>query len=264
MLRRITAGRCAGIVSIATLNPAITSSSSPSLLFSQCCGFNTASRVKDEYGFGNKMKDLSVITGNPKPTTKEGEWKLRFNLSDRMVNVIRVLLQEAGWKEPEINREIGEIFACQREARKGAQYGNWTTVEEFQRTPWYRRYRPNDSHTVTYCSHDCLKILEENLIPPSQRHDPYAHLRKRHLEDQYMTERFSEENARHITREELAKHTPGMSEFGKAGGRAAFLAFDKDYRAKNRGVFVHQNEVYRAWIAQKSKEKAGIVHPDDE
>jgi hypothetical protein len=214
--------------------------------------FNTAGNTSDELGPMYRMKQISPLVGQPKPCLKENDWVLRFNLRDKMPMVIRTLLSEENWADAEITREIENFM--------GAKYGfvtnqrdrrsDWDTVEDFQRTPWYRRWRPNESSSCPMVSLDCMKILEKNLIPPSARHDPYAHLRKRHYEDTFHNEKFSEGNIRDLTREKLAPYTKGMPGYGKHS-RKEFLAFEKEYRKRQPGTSLQQHEVYNAWKASQ-------------
>lgn len=209
--------------------------------------FSTHDRTPSENGFAQKLRELPVVTGQTRPVTKEGDWVCSHRLTERMEVVIRELLERNNWKEPEIQRELSQFFAL-RESVCSSNSTSWTTVEEYQRTPWHSRFRPNDASTTHFVSIECMKILEENLIPPSQRKDPYAHLRKRQYEDQFFTERFSEESARHITREELARQTKGMPEYGTMS-RAKYLQFVKEYekRNKTRDRPIRVNEIYNAW-----------------
>lgn len=225
--------------------------------------FDSQGKMSDEYGFANKMRDISVITGTPKPTGKEGEWVCRFKGSDQLEGVLRKLLAERQWADVEIERELGEVFAHRRLGKNAANYANWTTVEEFQRTPWFRRFRPNDTAATHFASIEVFKIMEDELIPPSQRGDPYAHLRRRHYEDSFFNERFSEDAGRHLTREELARHTKGMPQYEAKGPttRSAFLAFEKEYKEARPYKYTTQNEVYTAWTLHRAKEQAASMPP---
>jgi hypothetical protein len=210
--------------------------------------FTTHERMPSETGFAHKLREVPVITGQARPCEREGDWVCAYPLTHRMEEVVADLLQKNGWSEIEIKREISQIFAIKTVRTAGSNTARWATVEEFQRTPWYARYRPNDVSTTHYISYECMKILEDNLIAPSQRKDPYAHLRKRHLEDQFAHERFSENHARHITREELGRMTPGMPEYGTVS-RKKYLQFCKEYdkRNKAKGDFTQKDEQYHAW-----------------
>ena len=194
------------------------------------------------------MKAITPMIGQPKPCLRENDWILRFNLTDKMINVIKILLKEENWADAEIEREIDNFFG----SKKGKIHmqpdlrSSWETVEDFQRTPWYRRWRPNERGSIPMVSIDCLKILEKHLIPPSARHDPYSHLRKRHYEDTYHNEKYSEGNVRDLNREKLATYTKGMPQYGKHS-RKEFLAFEKEYKKKQPGMSVHQHETYNAW-----------------
>lgn len=230
--------------------PSLSATSSTSI--SSIRFFSSTGNTSDELGPMYRMKQISPLVGQPKPCLKENDWTLRFSLRDKMEHVIRTLLREEKWAESEIQREVENFM--------GAKYGfvgnqrdrrsDWETVEDFQRTPWYRRWRPNEASSIPMVSIDCMKILEKNLIPPSARHDPYAHLRKRHYEDTFHNEKFSEGNVRDLTRSRLAPYTKGMPEYGKHS-RKEFLAFEKEYRKRQPGTSVQQHEVYNAWKASQ-------------
>uniref|UniRef100_A0A7S1QAK8 Uncharacterized protein n=1 Tax=Neobodo designis TaxID=312471 RepID=A0A7S1QAK8_NEODS len=212
-------------------------------------GFSTDDRTVSEMGVGQRLKELPVIQGQARPTVKEGEWTCPYPLTKSFEFVVRDILEKNGWAKPEIEREMSQIFSLKSSGFVcGSNYNGWRTVEDFQRTPWYQRYRPNEASTTHFVSIECMKLLEENLIPPSQRKDSYAHLRKRFYEDQFFSEKFSEKHARHITREELARQTPGMKESGTMS-RKRYLQFSKEYEKRNKSKDrpLLQHEVYRAW-----------------
>lgn len=254
MIRRqnILTTRLAATATATTLMFTSSTSSFDLSLYTTKRFFNSTTTTVDELGPMHKMKQITPIVGQPKPCAREEEWVLRFNLRDRMEDVIRVLLREQNWAEAEIDREVKNFM--------GGKYGNvkqqhdrrsnWETVEEFQRTPWYRRWRPNESSSMPMVSFDLMKILETNLIPPSARHDPYAHLRKRHYEDTFHNEKFSEGNVKELSRERLGAYTKGMPQYGKYS-RKEFLAFEKEYRKRQPGVSVSQSETYNAWRASQ-------------
>ncbi|CAD2218308.1 hypothetical protein AGDE_00081 [Angomonas deanei] len=214
--------------------------------------FDATERFGKELGFGHKMKDIPVLTGNPRPVSREDAWRCTYKLSERMENVIRDILTKEKWSEIEIQRELDQIFE-RKERGSRASLNTWTTVEEFQRTPWYRRYKPADDTAAKYISYELMKLLEENLIPPSLREDPYAHLRKRHMEDNWMNDRFSEEKARSITREKLAVQTIGMPQYGSIT-RKKYLEFESEYKKMN-GSNIRVNEVYLAWLSSIDDKK---------
>lgn len=208
--------------------------------------FESDGLMDKERGFGHKMRDIPVLTGNPRPVAREDRWTCTYKLSDKMDFVIPDVLRKNGWSDVEIEREMSQIYIG-RTVGQQANLNAWTTVEEFQRTPWYRRYRPSDSNCATYISYEAMKTLETALIPPSLREDPYAHLRKRHLEDNFMNDRFSEENASYIRREDLKKYTKGMPDYGKMT-RRKFLEFEEKYKAENKAE-LKLNETYSAWLS---------------
>ncbi|EPY31433.1 hypothetical protein STCU_03458 [Strigomonas culicis] len=218
---------------------------------SACRTFDSTEKFGKELGFGHKMRDIPVLTGNPRPVAREDAWRCSYKLSDRMEYVLRDVLTKQRWSAAEIQRELDQIFE-RKERGSRSSLNTWSTVEEFQRTPWYRRYKPTDDTVAKYISYEAMKLLEEALIPPSLRQDPYAHLRKRHMEDNWMNDKFSEENAKHITREKLAQYTPGMPQYG-ATTRKDFMNFDKKFREAN-GSNMHVNESYLAWLRAVEKE----------
>jgi hypothetical protein len=209
--------------------------------------FSTFDRTTSEMGFAQKLRDVPVITGQSRPAEREGSWVCPYPLTQKMDVVVRDLLEKNGWAEVEIKREVDQIFAL-KTTRCGSSTHSWNTVEEYQRTPWYARFQPNNAATTHFVSYECSKIMEDNLIPPSQRKDPYAHLRKRHYEDSFFHEKFSEGHSKHITREELARMTPGMPQYGTVT-RKKYLQFCKEYekRNKTKGEYIHLNEQYHAW-----------------
>lgn len=207
--------------------------------------FDSDARFGKELGFGNKMKDIPVLTGNPRPLAREGAWRCAYKLSDRMEFVVEDVLRKNRWSEEEIDREMAQLFERKTHATRSS-LNTWSTVEDFQRTPWYRRYRPTEDTIVKYISYEAMKLLEEALIPPSLREDHYAHLRKRHMEDNWMNEKFSEDAAKYVTRDQLAQQTKGMPQFGRVS-RKKYLEFADKYRAMN-GSSGQKNEVYAAWL----------------
>lgn len=214
----------------------------------------------DEDNTYNRLRDISVVTGAPKPTSREGAWVCRFKPQDKMEDVVKTILKEKGWSDAEINRELQELFPNLRPPGKFIIHANWTTVEEFQRTPWFRRFRPNDS-SLTFCSHECMKAIEEELICPSQRGDPYTHLRRHHYETEYMQERFGEPARKSVDRETLAQYTKGAPGEKKTG-RKEFLEFEKEYRKKQGSRVVLESEAYRAWLIARNKPKRDPLEDD--
>ncbi|KAG5498481.1 hypothetical protein JKF63_02767 [Porcisia hertigi] len=207
--------------------------------------FDSADRFGKELGFGHKMRDIPVLTGNPRPVTREESWRCAYKLSDRMEYVVRDILTKNQWSALEVDRELAQIFE-RKEVGSRSALNTWSTVEEFQRTPWYRRYKPTDDTAAKYISYEAMKLLESALIPPSLRVDPYAHLRKRHMEDNWMNDKFSEDSARYLTRERLAQHTKGMPQYGLVS-RRKFMEFEKKFRDVH-GSNMHVNEIYSAWL----------------
>eukprot|EP00796_Vickermania_ingenoplastis_P011576 gene11576-7972_t len=207
--------------------------------------FDSGGRFGKELGFGHKMRDIPVLTGNPRPLASEESWRCQYKLADRMEHVVRDILEKNGWSNIEVQREMDQIFERKVTGTR-ASLNTWSTVEDFQRTPWYRRYKPTDDTVAKFISYEAMKLLEEALIPPSLRTDPYAHLRKRHMEDNWMNDKFSEDSAKYITREKLAQQTLGMSQYG-ALSRKKFLEFDAKFR-KMHGGQTHANEAYAAWL----------------
>lgn len=207
--------------------------------------FVSDDRFGKELGFGHKMRDVPVLTGNPRPVSREESWRCAYKLSDRMEVVVRDILTKHNWNPLEIDRELSQIFE-RKEVGSRSSLNTWSTVEEFQRTPWYRRYRPTDDTAAKFISYEAMKLLEAALIPPSLRVDPYAHLRKRHMEDNWMNDKFSEDAAKYVTRAKLAQQTKGMPQYGQMS-RRKFLEFEKKFRGMN-GSNRHVNEVYAAWL----------------
>jgi hypothetical protein len=161
--------------------------------------------------------------------------------------VIPKLLRKAGWSELEIDREMQQIY-LRKTIGATASLNSWNTVEDFQRTPWNRRFRPTDTCAANFISYECMKLLEEQLVPPSLRSDPYAHLRKRYLEDNWTSDRFSEESARYVRREDLKPHTKGTPEYGRVS-RKGFLKFEEEFKKakSSKGDDMEINEAYIAW-----------------
>lgn len=212
--------------------------------------FSSDEHFGKELGFGHKMKDIPVLTGNPRPLAREDAWHCAYKLSDRMEFVIADLLKKNGWSDIEVRRELDQIFERKTRGSRSS-LNTWSTVEEFQRTPWYRRYKPTDDTVAKFISYEAMKILEEALIPPSLRGDPYAHLRKRHMEDNWMNDKFSEATAKSITRERLAQQTKGMPEYGRIT-RKKFLEFDAELKKMSKSN-LHVNESYSAWLRTETK-----------
>jgi hypothetical protein len=211
--------------------------------------FSTDDRTSAELGVGQRLKELPVIQGQARPVVKEGDWTCPYPLTKSFEFVVKDILEKNGWTKVEVDREMSQIFSLKSSGYFcNSNYNGWRTVEDFQRTPWYQRYRPNESSTTHFVSIECMKLLESNLVPPSQRKDSYAHLRKRFYEDQFFTEKFSESHARHITREELARQTKGMPEHGTMS-RKKYLHFSKEYEKRNKTTdrMMGKNEVYHAW-----------------
>ncbi|CAJ1010449.1 hypothetical protein Q4I28_005763 [Leishmania naiffi] len=217
--------------------------------------FDSDDRFGKELGFGHKMRDIPVLTGNPRPVAREESWRCAYKLSDRMEFVIRDILTKNKWSPLEVDRELAQIFE-RKEVGSRSSLNTWSTVEEFQRTPWYRRYKPTDDTAAKYISYEAMKLLESALIPPSLRVDPYAHLRKRHMEDNWMNDKFSEDSAKYITRAGLAQHTKGMPQYGQMS-RRKYMEFERKFR-NMQGSNMHVNEIYSAWLSSlddKNREK---------
>jgi len=244
----VAASAAASSFSSLNINQVVRISSASPVSLTTIREFNSKDRISDEFSPMYKMKAITPMIGQPKPCLRENDWTLRFNLTDKMANVIQTLLKEENWADAEIDREVSNFFGI-KHGRVHIQpdlRSSWETVEDFQRTPWYRRWRPNERSSIPMVSIDCMKILEKHLIPPSARHDPYAHLRKRHYEDTYHNEKYSEGNIRDLSREKLASYTKGMPQYGKHS-RKEFLAFEKEYKKKQPGMSMHQHETYNAW-----------------
>lgn len=217
-----------------------------------CCTryFDSQNRYGKELGFGHKMKDIPVLTGNPRPLTREESWKCPYRLTERMEFVVQDILKAAGWSNIEIEREMSQIFE-RKFAGSRSSLNTWSTVEEFQRTPWYRRYKPTDDTVAKYISYEAMKLLEQTLIPPSLRTDPYSHLRKRHMEDNWMNDKFLEDSAKCITRDQLAQQTKGMRQYGSFS-RKQFLKFEEKFK-KAHGSQLQVNETYAAWLQSRNE-----------
>ena len=232
--------------------PTACPSASPQLM--QCRSFNTHGRMTHEYNFGNKLADIPVLNGTTKPLTRDGEWTCSYVLTENMRKVVPKILKKHGFSPIEIDREMSELFP----ALSGFETPpSWSTVEDFQKTPWFRRFRPNVGHS-TFCSYECMKILEAELVPPSMRNDPYSALRKRHMEDQFMNVRSSEVHARSIRRSDLAKQTKGMPEASASNpnaiSRKSYLAFCKEFDSARGGQIANPGESYGAWVSSVTKE----------
>jgi hypothetical protein len=215
--------------------------------------FDSTQQIGREGSWANKIKDMPVLTGNPRPVSAEGDWRCEYRLNERMEAVIPQVLRKIGFSDEEIHREVSQIFG-RKQTGSQAALNVWSTVEEFQRTPWYRRFKPTDATAAQYISFEAMKALEAALVPPSMRTDPYAHLRKRHLEDNWLNQNFSEQHAQYIRRDDLKNYTKGTSEYGKVT-RRDFLKFEKEYKAKHGGMPT-QNEVYASWqgyVRQRKK-----------
>ena len=209
--------------------------------------FSTNTKTLDERGFTDRLKHINVVHGAPKATMQEGDWSCAYPLNTRMETAVLDLMQKNGWNEKEVTREMGEFFVGRDYRQKSGSAGCvWTTVEDFQRTPWYRRFRPNDTAGTHYVSIELMKLLESALIPPSQRRDPYAHLRKRHYEDGFFNERYSEDTAKHTTRAALERVTPGMPGYGSIS-RSEFLKYDSKYNTQNKR-YRGPHESYLSWM----------------
>lgn len=198
-----------------------------------------------EKGFGNRMKDVPVLTGHARPVAREPGWTCRFKLSQRMDEVVPIILKENGWTDEQVQREVNGIFFSKSGETSRASLNVWSTVEEYQRTPWFRRFRPTDTRSSIYISYEALKLMETELIPPSLREDPYAHLRKRHMEDNWLNDSFSESNAKYVTKQELDRYTKGNPSYGTIT-RKKFLEFDAKFK-KGHGGMPQVNESYNTW-----------------
>jgi hypothetical protein len=218
-------------------------------------------QIGRESSWANKIKDMPVLTGNPRPVSAEGEWRCAYRLNERMELVIPQVLRKEGFSDAEIQREVAQIFS-RKQTGSQAALNVWSTVEEFQRTPWYRRFKPTDSTPAQYISYEAMKALESALVPPSMRTDPYAHLRKRHLEDNWLHTNFSEQHAQYIRRADLKNYTKGEKEYGKVT-RRDFLKFDKEYKEKQGGMPT-RSEVYQAWMAYVEKRKQHFQPDSDD
>lgn len=207
--------------------------------------FDVGAPLDKERGYGHRMKDIPVLTGNPRPVAKEPGWICSYRLTDRMIEVVPDILLKNGWTKEQADREVSQIFMRKQVGAKSS-VNAWSTVEEFQRTPMHRRYRPSDTSGTVYISYECMKLLEETLIPPSLRTDPYLHLRKRHLEDHWMYANFTEESAKYIRKEDLDKRTKGSPHYG-AITRKTYLDFKTEFY-KTHGAMPQQNEAYNAWL----------------
>lgn len=208
--------------------------------------FSSVGRMTNEYGFGNRLKDIPTLSGSAKPVVREGDWVCEEALTETMEVAIPRILKRRGWNEVEIQREVDYFFLKKCSSHATSRLVSWRTVEDFQRTPWHRRFRTADGTVGQYISYECLKALEAALVPPSMRGDPYAHLRKRHLEEQFQSEPYSENAVKPVTREKLGAMTPGMPTYGTVT-RAKFLEFDRKYK-EHRTSMSTDNDSYHAWL----------------
>jgi len=207
--------------------------------------------MTNEYNFGNKLSDIPVLHGTTKPLTRDGEWTCAYALTETMRSVVPKILRKYGFSEIEIERELGELFPS---TQGFACAASWSTVEDFQKTPWFRRFRPNVGHS-TFCSYECMKVLEHELVPPSMRNDPYSSLRKRHMEDQFMNVKSSEVHARSIRRSDLSKQTKGMPEAAQGTvSRKAYLGFCKEFDGARGLQMSNLGDSYQAWVSSVTKD----------
>eukprot|EP00760_Papus_ankaliazontas_P030064 PhM_4_TR4596/c0_g1_i1/m.54741 len=214
--------------------------------------FGSEGRAHGDVGHVTKMRDINVFTGSPKPAAREGTWVCPYPLSEHLDKVIRLELKKRDWHDVEIEREISEIRGLKATKSAASCENSWTTVEDFQRTPWFKRYRPNDTSGSHFVSHDLIKLLEETIVPPSLRSDPYNKLRKRHYEDYWVNERFSEDGAKTKTRQTLAAQTKGSPTYGIVT-RKSFIQFEREWKARNPGVEMGKNDVYDLWKQEMTK-----------
>jgi hypothetical protein len=207
--------------------------------------FSTTDPSDIDKDYGSRMKDVPVLTGHARPVAREAGWVCKFRLNQRMEEVIPIILKAKGWTDEQVQREINGIYFHKGGGVTNAALNIWTTVEEYQRTPWFRRFRPSDTRSNVYISYEALKLLETELIPPSLRSDPYSHLRKRHLEDNWLNDKHSESAAKYVTKEALDRYTKGSENYGTVT-RKKFLEFESKFR-KSHGGMPQINEAYNSW-----------------
>lgn len=208
--------------------------------------FSSTDTYDNDKEFGNRMKDVPVLTGNARPLSREAGWVCRFRLNQRMEEVIPIILKENGWTEEQVQRELNGIYYNRDGGTSVASLNVWSTVEEYQRTPWFRRFRPTDTRSNVYISYEALKLMETELIPPSLRVDPYAHLRKRHMEDNWLHDKYSETSAKYVTKNSLDRYTKGSENYGTVT-RKKYLQFNEKFK-KEHGGMPQLNEAYNSWL----------------
>jgi hypothetical protein len=245
MLRRQLTSSSSSVVASIISAPAV------ALLCGAARYFDSGAQTTDEMGHQAKVRAITPIVGAPKPAMREGDWVCAFPLHTPMRQVLRKVLGDEGWSPAEIDREVDNF-----EAGRGARAlmrdrrETWDTVEAFQRTPWYRRYRPNESGSLPMVSYEAMKLLERSIVPPSSRGDPYAHLRKRHYEDTFHTEKFSEGYIKNMSRDALAAYTKGTPQYGSRT-RKQFLEFEALYKKRQDGAVEQRGESYNAYAAMQ-------------
>lgn len=192
-----------------------------------CRRFSTKDRAPfEDFGSGKmaRLRNMPNVLGSGYPAKSEGTWKCEYPLHAMMKDIIPLILKKAGWEDSEVQREVDEFFPPE-----GIRVV-WRTVEEYQRFPWYKRFRPVDHYSNRFSSIEAAKEIEKALIPPSARKDPFQHLRRHDFEHNFMNNSSQETFVKSTTRESLRPFTPGTQEFG-AMSRKKYIDFVRNYES---------------------------------
>jgi len=205
-------------------------------------GFSTKDARPGEMGRTVPDPANSSWISEQRAVIREGDWVCQFPLCTPLVDAARIVLRKAGWAPHEIEREIAEI---QPPRGINGEKVPVHTVETFQQLPWSLRCRPGGKSTM-YVTLECVKLLETALVPPSARSDPYHHLRKRDMEDEYTFNERTVNHTKSFTRRNM-RVAEGRDESLGRPSRAQYIAFCDEYERRNGPT--DEEDMYREWVA---------------
>ena len=203
--------------------------------------FSTHHFTGDERGSYDPERGAYVA--EHKAVMYEGDWVCACPLGMRLSEATRQILTKAGWASHEIERDCAELKAF-RTTGAGEM-----SVAQFQVLPWYERFSMKadvDQSTIgCYFTQEAMKLLEKNLVPPSRRGDPYHHLRRREMEDDFRLYDEGPGRSENCTRRNMSTAAGKNLKYAQPS-LAQYNAFRKEYVKRNGPT--DDEVLYREWF----------------
>lgn len=192
---------------------------------------------------GSYDPERGAYVAEHKAVMQEGDWVCACPLGMRLSEATHKILTNAGWAKHEVERDVAEVKGF-RTTSSGEM-----SVAQFQILPWYERFAmKRDVNQVSvgrFFTVEALKLLEQHLVPSSRRGDPYHHLRRREMEDDFRLFDEGPGRSEHCTRKNMQTAT-GKSQRYAQPSLAQYQAFRKEYVKRNGPT--DDDVIYREWF----------------